>query len=179
MSSAMPTSIPSQHQDRQPGLQTLMDPAPISDHRERPGSGKLKDRVVLITGGDSGIGRAIAVTAAKWRDLGCLAFPLPLAHTIIYGPRDHHRRRDRLACSRSRLSRRRPSAMFRISSANLAQSATPRTCPCLAVCRPAAHRSPRIPARSACSPAWRPEAPRPLLSAVPRPRSSTSRSCLA
>ncbi len=60
-----PQKLPEQHQPHQPGKQKLLEPQPISDLRERRGSDKLKDRVVLITGGDSGIGRAAAIAAAK------------------------------------------------------------------------------------------------------------------
>ena len=57
--------IPKQHQPRQPGLQTEMHPQPDSSMAEYHGSGKLESKVAIITGGDSGIGRSVAVAFAK------------------------------------------------------------------------------------------------------------------
>ena len=58
-------AFPMQHQEHMPGLESKMNPTPISDNMEYCGSGKLKDKVALITGGDSGIGRSLAIIFAK------------------------------------------------------------------------------------------------------------------
>ncbi len=60
-----PDKIPAQSQDGQPGLESEMNPKPQYDRESYKGSDKLKGKVALITGGDSGIGRSVSVLYAK------------------------------------------------------------------------------------------------------------------
>ncbi|MED3972877.1 NAD(P)-dependent oxidoreductase [Priestia megaterium] len=61
----VPITVPEQRQLRQPGLESLMVPRPIIENPHYKGSGKLKGKIALITGGDSGIGAAAAIAFAK------------------------------------------------------------------------------------------------------------------
>ena len=56
---------PPQSQERQPGSEAEMEPRPQSRMEHWRGSGKLSGKVALVSGGDSGIGRAVAVGFAK------------------------------------------------------------------------------------------------------------------
>ncbi|WP_342399749.1 SDR family oxidoreductase [Weizmannia sp. FSL W8-0676] len=58
-------TFPPQHQTRQPGFEYLMIPRPVYDNPHYIGTGKLNNKVAIISGGDSGIGRAVAVAFAK------------------------------------------------------------------------------------------------------------------
>lgn len=56
---------PEQSQKVQPGMEYLMNPLPIFDNPNYKGSNKLKNKVAIITGGDSGLGRACAIAYTK------------------------------------------------------------------------------------------------------------------
>ncbi|MHB0856824.1 MAG: SDR family oxidoreductase [Anaerolineae bacterium] len=58
-------TMPPQHQERQPGSEKAMTPRPQAEDAGYRGSGKLTNKVAIITGGDSGIGRAVAIAFAK------------------------------------------------------------------------------------------------------------------
>ncbi len=57
--------FPAQHQNHQPGLESEMDPKPISVQQNYKGSGKLANKTAIITGGDSGIGKSVSIYFAK------------------------------------------------------------------------------------------------------------------
>jgi hypothetical protein len=56
---------PPQHQRQQPGREYKMEPRPRAEDKTQRGSGKLQDKVAIITGGDSGIGHAVAIASPK------------------------------------------------------------------------------------------------------------------
>jgi len=60
-----PTTFPPQHQNRQPGLEGDMNPLPQFQAAGYKPAGKLAGKAAVITGGDSGIGRAVALMFAR------------------------------------------------------------------------------------------------------------------
>src|SRR3546814_7129031 len=60
----MPIKPPPREQDRQPGIEAEMDPPPEYMPRYA-GSSRLAGKTMLVTGGDSGIGRAVSILFAR------------------------------------------------------------------------------------------------------------------
>ena len=65
--------FPQQHQDQQPGLEHLMEPTPLSAPKAPPDK-LLKGKTAIITGGDSGIGKAIALLFARHGANICIVY---------------------------------------------------------------------------------------------------------
>lgn len=61
-----PNSFPKQHQNHHPGFEYEMSPSPLYDNTlYNQKNDRLKNKIAIITGGDSGIGRAVAIAFAK------------------------------------------------------------------------------------------------------------------
>lgn len=58
-------AFPPQHQNKQPGIESEMNPQPVSVDPNYRGSGKLNNKTAIITGGDSGIGKSVSIYFAK------------------------------------------------------------------------------------------------------------------
>jgi NAD(P)-dependent dehydrogenase (short-subunit alcohol dehydrogenase family) len=58
-------AFPLQHQNHQPGIESEMNPRPISVDQHYKSAGKLAGKTAIITGGDSGIGKSVAIYFAK------------------------------------------------------------------------------------------------------------------
>ncbi len=66
--------LPPQNQNRQPGIESEMNPRPSFQSPGYKAAGKLAGKTAIITGGDSGIGRAVAVAFAMEGASLCIAY---------------------------------------------------------------------------------------------------------
>lgn len=75
MNYTFPTTIPAQHQNSMPGIESQMNPNPVYEIEgyHKP-SGRLQDKITVITGGDSGIGRAVSILYAKEGAKVCIIY---------------------------------------------------------------------------------------------------------
>jgi len=73
-SQAQQPQFPPQHQPQQPGIEAQMNPLPVYDSGRYKAAGKLSGKVAIITGGDSGIGRAVAIAYAKEGASLCIVY---------------------------------------------------------------------------------------------------------
>jgi NAD(P)-dependent dehydrogenase (short-subunit alcohol dehydrogenase family) len=75
MINSFPKSVPAQTQDKQPGLENIMTPRPVFEDPTYKSSFKLMGKTAIITGGDSGIGRAVSLAfAMEGADVAILYF---------------------------------------------------------------------------------------------------------
>jgi NAD(P)-dependent dehydrogenase (short-subunit alcohol dehydrogenase family) len=74
MTKHTPTKVPPQHQNTQPGRTAAMQPRPRDTMENYRAANKLEGKAALITGGDSGIGRAVAIAFAKEGADVCIVF---------------------------------------------------------------------------------------------------------
>ncbi|MEF2243534.1 SDR family oxidoreductase [Paenibacillus sp. IITD108] len=73
-SQAQQPQFPPQHQNQQPGIEAQMNPLPVYESASYKAAEKLSGKVAIITGGDSGIGRAVAIAYAKEGASLCIVY---------------------------------------------------------------------------------------------------------
>src|SRR5436309_2386787 len=90
--------FPAQHQEK-PGLESKLDPRPRYQGKDYKGAGKLHGKTALISGGDSGIGRAVAVFFAR-EGADVALVPAPGRRSAERREKDRHSRGPRRTARR-------------------------------------------------------------------------------